>query len=793
MTVARSLNREEPAESPPHNQQVKVFAPCGVGGQSSSVKANQRLGLSHFNTYLTETGLPTISEDSTPLEEEMVCTVEVMQRFGTYLFKAATTEVSSLCSTVTTRSESNLQFFGLQTNDALAPGTAKVMFSSAINSIRKIFPKNDIWKTTDAWYGKIAQDVEKGAGRLRIAEGIPMVEKSEPIGRELLAQICRQALLPSASAAKEIQGVKDRVALVTNFSAIGRSGEVAMTSYSLAHWDHVQNAMCLHWQEPKRVKQMPLSFFPDMERMELCWYHAFACYVLVGADSSSLSAEPETWIFPHLRPNAASKVTDILKRYIDRVPDMPRNATGTCLRVGAAMEVTLRTDVVVAAHRGGWDYPHASVSTIMEYMVQSGETLAIGGRALAGWPEPKTPVFPPSCDAILGLLLPEQQINLLNFLTDLFTTARCSIMSSNLRKLGLTMFASLVMYLETFVQQYSDRHVVMVNLFTTAAKFNIPKDTLYTWGIAVRNDWVRRNERALAGAVDWRLEVTALKQSVEELRQQNAQLLQEQAQQRAIQLETLQLLRQFSAMSLGTAAPATSADCDADSAAALSAPALQTAPAPARAARPLSPAVDPSVNCAAESADMATAVQIPAQSAPPTTPTSPPALPSPVPTAPTADVGVKRQRTADAPDANADARSNLHQALPKKWYTVGMGNVDIAELFHEGLRLGASVDHTNRQEAQRVRAVIDYGMRLLGSRNAQLQSIRSRLLAPQAPKSSPQWKVWNDAHVQASAELKEVVVALLWPQDGKGLLSSSVSSIGTRLCKMTVYPTVPLN
>lgn len=90
----------------------------------------------------------------------------------------------------------------------------------------------------------------------------------------------------------------------------------------------------------------------------------------MGGDSSTLSSAPESWIFPFLRANAASKVTDIVKKSIGVVPGVPSGATGTCLRVGGAMEVTMRADVVTAVHRGGWEYPAASVNTVLEYMTQ---------------------------------------------------------------------------------------------------------------------------------------------------------------------------------------------------------------------------------------------------------------------------------------------------------------------------------------------------------------------------------------------------------------------------------------
>lgn len=161
----------------------------------------------------------------------------------------------------------------------------------------------------------------------------------------------------------------------------------------------------MYWQEKKkRTKQVPLSFFPDMECMELDFYHCFACYFLVGAASCVVPGS-QGWIFPHLHSNPAAKVTDIVKK-LSHVPGVPDGATGTCLRVGAAVEVTKRADVVAAVHRGGWYYPNASLTTMMEYNVQTGDTIALVGKALHGWADPNLRVYPPRCDPILSSMTP---------------------------------------------------------------------------------------------------------------------------------------------------------------------------------------------------------------------------------------------------------------------------------------------------------------------------------------------------------------------------------------------------
>jgi superfamily II DNA helicase RecQ len=63
------------------------------------------------------------------------------------------------------------------------------------------------------------------------------------------------------------------------------------------------------------------------------------------------------------------------------------------------------------------------------------------------------------------------------------------------------MLASLLQYLEPFLERYGADHVVMVALFDQAARFKISKEKLVSWGRIVRNDFNRKNIRNSATTI----------------------------------------------------------------------------------------------------------------------------------------------------------------------------------------------------------------------------------------------------------------------------------------------------
>lgn len=107
-------------------------------------------------------------------------------------------------------------------------------------------------------------------------------------------------------------------------------------------------------------------------------------------------------------------------------------------------------------------------------------TLAIGGKALAGWPDPYKPVYPPSCDAITATMSPPEVDQFHLFLRTLFNALHYNIIESPLRSLALCMWASFL--------HCGEDHVVITTMKSVAKRFDyLPR--LRDWGVLVAADW----------------------------------------------------------------------------------------------------------------------------------------------------------------------------------------------------------------------------------------------------------------------------------------------------------------
>jgi len=241
----------------------------------------------------------------TPIDElsvEFVCNIRTWEEFGTYLAK----------------------FAMKKDEDLLMWGAAKVNLTQAKVYFERNerYSGNQIW-IDQKWYSDIRDAVEKTILHRCVELGIPLVEKADPVGRELMRDMCDAYMKRGTS-----EDFQWRAATLTTFLAVGRAGEVAFSSYNLARWNTVYNCLFLEWSEIKTNAQKPMNFFPDAEHMELDFYHAMACYFIVGAGSSSITSSEDMvqdWIFPFLRTNTSSKMADSMRSLA--VPGVPADVT----------------------------------------------------------------------------------------------------------------------------------------------------------------------------------------------------------------------------------------------------------------------------------------------------------------------------------------------------------------------------------------------------------------------------------------------------------------------------------
>jgi len=129
----------------------------------------------------------------------------------------------------------------------------------------------------------------------------------------------------------------------------------------------------------------------------------------------------------------------------------------------------------------------------------------------------------------------------------------------------------------------------------------------------------------------------------------------------------------------------------------------------------------------------------------------------------------------------------LPQPPTIKRYDCLTSALDIASVYYDAFTLNTVVDHPDKQERQRIKAVVTHAANLLGNTtDDKLQDINRRLQVPPLPMSSPEWSSWNSGHLQAALELKDVVVKLLQPagESSKVQFKSTVCAVGSRLLKL---------
>lgn len=111
-----------------------------------------------------------------------------------------------------------------------------------------------------------------------------------------------------------------------------------------------------------------------------------------------------------------------------------------------------------------------------------------------------------------------------NFLSRLFRSSDCNIVSSKLRPFAYVMFASLLQYLQPMIDKYTVKHIVIKHLYDAASEFKIKKKTLLRWGHEIDADWRARNMMNIANPADLAPVVTKLQKELLHVKAQNVEL-----------------------------------------------------------------------------------------------------------------------------------------------------------------------------------------------------------------------------------------------------------------------------
>jgi len=76
--------------------------------------------------------------------------------------------------------------------------------------------------------------------------------------------------------------ISNRFKLICLWQAIGRTGELALSSWKTAYWDSALDNLAWMWKDEKNSKEYLMIFFPDAEGFVMDFYHALACYLVFG-------------------------------------------------------------------------------------------------------------------------------------------------------------------------------------------------------------------------------------------------------------------------------------------------------------------------------------------------------------------------------------------------------------------------------------------------------------------------------------------------------------------------------
>ena len=264
----------------------------------------------------------------------------------------------------------------------------------------------------DHWYKLLLRNAKKEASRISLFEGRSLRDSAPPLSRAVLAKVARVLYLCG-----DAEAATRRFLLALDFHAMGRCGELALTTYNCTRWDYELRCLAFDWSSVKTVKQKHLAVLPEGGgRWELDVYLAMADWHLLGGHQQApLPAERDGAgelvlpFFGLLRARgegaAAPLVTSALQRHVAgaagsagaalAVPELHPATSSKSLRAGAlvtAAAARLNASVIAqrSGHGGGGPAAAGARESAMNAYFGGGSAVAtvLAGLPLAGWPVP---------------------------------------------------------------------------------------------------------------------------------------------------------------------------------------------------------------------------------------------------------------------------------------------------------------------------------------------------------------------------------------------------------------------
>jgi len=375
------------------------------------------------------------------------------------------------------------------TKKPLTLGTAWQYLSDTKTALTKRFKRNELLSSSnELWYKDVRAAVSKHIIKRCIAQGVRISEKTSPVGKELMKRI-GEYIIHRASDFSEVKKYSlYNLYLVFTFAAVGRVSEAMFASYNNAMW-HCDGYLTFDWTELKVASIKTMNFFPDYSCLETCVFFAYSMYWM-SCTAADLNGD---FVFPDLAlttSSASQFVSKLLKQMIGKVPGVTKETTGKGLRVGAATDIASSQSggIFHAIMRGGWDF--SGECSIFEYIMGLDVTIAVGGKILSGYSNPRNKIYPPEC-VFINNGNREQVMALIETCYPLtypeFGVDGC------LFQFKLSVFATFLMRLPSFVSKYTAQHAVVCKFKHNMMRHHFTWNDIMQWSAAIEEEWLRLN------------------------------------------------------------------------------------------------------------------------------------------------------------------------------------------------------------------------------------------------------------------------------------------------------------
>jgi hypothetical protein len=420
-----------------------------------------------------------------------ICDIEVIQQFSSWLCHHARRDRGEI----------------------LKLGSILDILSSTKKIFNSLFPNNPIFdgNRDQRWYTTLRAKSNQEIIRRDIKRGVMSTNKSKPVGRVQM-KIINETLLGINSH----QSIRKAVYAGTTFNSAGRSGEAAyMCLDDGCYWDHDDEKLYFFQKEMKVGEEKNNNFVSDSESYLIDQYWLFSVYYILGGGSSFVNSRNShgNFVFPELydkesgsKGSTATYISSILK---DLMPT-PANkgkvtapllwdseVTGTSLRRGSTRVMVRKVSMQAVVSKTGHDMKGARESSVWEYIDGDDVLLGYGSAALAAWPHPENPVYPPTLRRIFD---DSNQIKLNSLCSILFDHSPPLTKMQNIKGLVYTMLGTFLMYLEEFLDDCSTKYNnvsgnknVIHSIFEGKIEGLFTMEECLHFGALIREEWEERN------------------------------------------------------------------------------------------------------------------------------------------------------------------------------------------------------------------------------------------------------------------------------------------------------------